>query len=79
MKTSTLTIMLGLVFLFGAAIVCWPKLKDEPLSASSVKSNFPITTKSHEKKLALKEEQKPIVLTFGLKANFENPTQTTNQ
>ena len=71
MKTSTLTIMLGLVFLFGAAIICWPKLKDEP-SVSSVKSTLPVVTKSRDK-VASKEEQ-PIVLTFGLKANFENPT-----
>lgn len=77
MKKRTLTVMLGFVFLFGAAVLCLPKLKDKPITStvSSQKATFPTATKSRKERSALKEE--PPMLTFGLRANFEQPT--TNQ
>jgi hypothetical protein len=71
--------MSGLVLLFVAAIVCLPKLENKSVTKNFPSKSFKVQTKRYERVKSSEKEEKPITLTFGLKANFENPTQTTNQ
>lgn len=70
----TLTALLGLVLLIGAAILAFPKLQDQPKkvskkTVSSLVVKTPYKTQISKEKKETKESE-TVTVQFGLKANF---------
>lgn len=78
---STLTALLGLVLLIGAAILAFPKLQDQPKISKKTVSSLVVKT-SHKTQISQekKETKEPETVTvqFGLNANF-GPKPATKQ
>lgn len=75
---STLTILLGLVLLIGAAILAFPKLQDQPktlfIPVMKVKD---ISHKSQVKTQQKTVPEECVTVQFGLNANFGSKSEIT--
>jgi uncharacterized protein YxeA len=73
---STLTALLGLILLIGAAVMAFPKLQDQPkISKKSVTSEVKNPHKSQNSKENHEEPKEVIKVQFGLNANFGQPPE----
>lgn len=74
MRKSTLTVMLGLVVLFGVAIIAFPKLNSESKTISKEQTRFEVKTKkTNRENPAEKEDGEFITVSFGVNASFDKP------
>ncbi len=73
MRKSTLTVMSGLVVLFGVAILAYPKLDSESKTISKESTNrFEVKTKKTNRETPV-EKKEEFVVSFGVNASFDEP------